>query len=79
MKETDDEEKSFNGRVLGLCIGAVSAFCNGTGTVMTRNLKEVPTSIILWYYGLFGIITTTIYIVIQVTFLDIGFLMQSYS
>ena len=79
MKSEDDEESNMNGRVLGLCIGAISAFCNGTGTVMTRSLKEVPASIILWYYGLFGIISTTIYIVIQVKFLDVGFLMQTYS
>ena len=59
--ESEDSEK-MDGVTFGMCVGTFSAFVNGTGTTMTRTLKAVPASIILWYYGLFGIVTTGIYV-----------------
>ena len=50
---------------MGICLGIAAAFCDGTQAVLNRSLKEVPTSIIMFYHSLAAVVVTSIVILLR--------------
>ena len=55
------------------------AFFIASTSVLNRKLKEIPTSIIMFYHGLFGLIPIGAYILIEAARSETGMRMMGYS
>lgn len=62
-KESIETEEGGSNTMLGLSFGLIAAGCMAGLAVSTRSLKDISTSIILFWYCVGGIIMTGLYLI----------------
>ena len=79
-QETGEVDSQLTGnRTLGVFLSLIFAFLIGITAVFNRTLKETPTSVIMFYHGLGGLIPVGAYILIETALSETGMRMMSYS
>ena len=72
-ESTEVEEGDANLRMVGILIALVVAMFGGTMPILTRTLKDVPATLMMFYLGLVGSVLIGTYLVIEGLKSDGGF------
>ena len=62
-ESTDVEETDTNLRMVGILIALIVAMFGGTMPILTRTLKDVPATLMMFYLGLVGSALIGVYLV----------------
>lgn len=69
----DTADESSNMRTVGIILAVVVAFFGGTMPILTRKLKDVPATLMMFYLGLVGSVLIGVYLAVEAIRSEEGF------
>ena len=77
--KVEDADNIYDHRLFGVILAIGVALFGAGCKVLNRSMRNVPTTLIMFYHGLIGMLATAVYILVESAISDSGIRMMNYT